>query len=132
VLPSKFDVQKSRMGLLIDEVGQMPYHSKVSGILEHRPIAGTLVGAKGMLIKPFLSSLILKMDTGSDLMLTNLAQEAFEAAGWPTKIMTGRYMFDLADNVRNTAPAKDSHLPGCHQIWTQSMEGLREAKMVST
>lgn len=52
---------------------------------------------------------------GSDLMLINLAREAFEAASWPTSINTGRYMFPLGDNTRNvavveTAEAKDSFL----------------------
>jgi hypothetical protein len=36
-------------------------------------------------------------------MLINLAEEAFKAAGWPTKVKSGRYMFDLANNTRNTA-----------------------------
>lgn len=36
-------------------------------------------------------------------MLLNLAQEAFDRAGWPTQVQTGRYMFELANNTRNTA-----------------------------
>jgi hypothetical protein len=36
------------------------------------------------------------------MMLISLAEEAFKAAGWPTKVKTGRYMFDLANNTRNT------------------------------
>jgi len=74
------------MPQLVLPFGQMPYHSKVSGKLEHRPIGSTLVGAKG-----------------SDLMLINLAKQAFEAASWPTTINTGRYMFPLDDNTRNVA-----------------------------
>jgi hypothetical protein len=40
---------------------------------------------------------------GSDLMLIRLAEKAFEASKWPTTISTGRYMFPLADNIRNVA-----------------------------
>lgn len=36
-------------------------------------------------------------------MLVNLAKAALESASWPTEIMTGRYMFELGDNVRNVA-----------------------------
>lgn len=36
-------------------------------------------------------------------MLINLAKETFRAAGWPTRVLTGRYMFDLANNTRSTA-----------------------------
>jgi hypothetical protein len=37
------------------------------------------------------------------MMLISLAEEAFKAAGWPTKVKTGQHMFDLANNTRNTA-----------------------------
>lgn len=67
-------------------VGQMPYQSRISGRLEHRPIGSTILGAKG-----------------SDLMLIKLAEAAFRAASWPTSVDVGRYMFPLADNVRNVA-----------------------------
>lgn len=67
--------------------GQMPYESRVSGRVEHRPIAGTFVGAQG-----------------SDLMLIKLAKRAFQMAKWPTTIDTGRYMFPVGDNRRNVAP----------------------------
>lgn len=69
----------------------MPYQSRVSGRQEHRPIASTLVGAKG-----------------SDLMLIKLAQAAFNAAGWPTKIDTGRYMYPLGNNLRNVAVLRET------------------------
>lgn len=32
---------------------------------------------------------------GSDLMLLNLAREAFKEAGWATKLSTGRYALKL-------------------------------------
>ncbi|KAF5614520.1 D-mandelate dehydrogenase [Fusarium sp. NRRL 25303] len=69
---------------LVLPFAQMPYLSKVSGRPEMRPIASTMIGAKG-----------------SDLMLIKLATEAFKKAGWPTSIQTGRYMYPVADNARN-------------------------------
>lgn len=36
-------------------------------------------------------------------MLIKLAEAAFRAASWPTSVDVGRYMFPLADNVRNVA-----------------------------
>lgn len=69
---------------LVLPFAQMPYLSKVSGRLEMRPIASTMIGAKG-----------------SDLMLIKLATEALKKAGWPTSIQTGRYMYPVADNARN-------------------------------
>ncbi|KAF9252091.1 hypothetical protein DTO006G1_2838 [Penicillium roqueforti] len=71
---------------LVLPFGQMPYQSRISGRLEHRPIGSTILGAKG-----------------SDLMLIKLAEAAFRAASWPTSVDVGRYMFPLADNVRNVA-----------------------------
>ncbi|KAI4220314.1 MAG: hypothetical protein L6R36_007711, partial [Xanthoria steineri] len=59
-------------------VGQNSYESRASGRTEHRPVIGSLVGAKG-----------------SDLMLIKLAHEAFESAGWQTEVHTGRYTFSL-------------------------------------
>ncbi|KAG4252847.1 hypothetical protein FPRO03_08296 [Fusarium proliferatum] len=69
---------------LVLPFAQMPYLSKVSGRLEMRPIASTMIGAKG-----------------SDLILIKLATEALKKAGWPTSIQTGRYMYPVADNARN-------------------------------
>jgi hypothetical protein len=47
-------------------------------------------------------------------MLIKLAKAAFESASWPTTIDTGRYMYSLADNVRNVANfvATDSQSDG--------------------
>ncbi|KAI1740718.1 putative amidase [Xylaria scruposa] len=73
---------------LVLPFAQMPYHSRISGRDEVRPIASTLIGAKG-----------------SDLMLIKLAAEAFKKASWPTIIQTGRYMYPLANNSRNVGPA---------------------------
>jgi hypothetical protein len=41
--------------------------------------------------------------SGGDLMLLNLAIAAFEKARWPTKVLTGRYAFQLGDGTRNVA-----------------------------
>ncbi|KAF5542839.1 amidase signature domain-containing protein [Fusarium phyllophilum] len=73
---------------LVLPFAQMPYLSKISGRHEMRPIASTMIGAKG-----------------SDLMLIKLATEAFTKAGWPTSIRTGRYMYPVADNARNVGSA---------------------------
>lgn len=68
----------------------MPYKSKISDRLEYRPIASTILGAKG-----------------SDLMLIKLAKAAFQAASWHTRLDVGRYMLPLGENLRNVAPAHD-------------------------
>jgi len=36
-------------------------------------------------------------------MLLNLAIAAFEKARWPTKVLTGRYAFQLGGGTRNVA-----------------------------
>jgi len=87
----KFISPVLHMPQLVLPFGQMPYQSRVSGRLEHRPIGSTLVGAKG-----------------SDLMLIDLARKAFKTASWPTTIDVGRYMFPLAENTRNVAEVKTS------------------------
>ncbi|KAI9670069.1 MAG: hypothetical protein M1817_004549, partial [Caeruleum heppii] len=69
---------------LVLPIGQKPYTSRISGNLEHRPIVGSMIAAKG-----------------SDLMLIKLAEAAFQAASWPTRVLTGRYTFELGKNVRN-------------------------------
>jgi hypothetical protein len=43
----KFISPVLHMPQLVLPFGQMPYQSRVSGRLEHRPIGSTLVGAKG-------------------------------------------------------------------------------------
>lgn len=40
---------------------------------------------------------------GSELMLIDLARQAFSAAHWPTTIKAGRLMFEIGDNVQHTA-----------------------------
>lgn len=59
-------------------VGQKAYDSRVSGREEFQPIVSTMVGA-----------------TGSDIMLLDLAKEVLEAAGRPTAVQTGRFMFGV-------------------------------------
>jgi hypothetical protein len=45
---------------------------------------------------------------GSDLMLSNLAESVLKSAKWPTSVNTGRFMFDLGENERNTAEVNDT------------------------
>lgn len=42
----------------------------------------------------------------SDEMLLNLAEAALKKAGWPTEVQTGRFAFELGNNVRNVADQK--------------------------
>ncbi|PMD44122.1 amidase signature enzyme [Hyaloscypha variabilis F] len=70
---------------LIVPIGQNPFESRVSGNTEYAPIIGSLIGVKG-----------------SDSMLLNVAHAALKNAGWPTTVLTGRYMFDLGNNTRNS------------------------------
>lgn len=86
----------------------MPYQSRISGILEHRPIGSTLVGAKGSQPLTLVMYLFLKFSPGSDLMLIKLATAAFKAASWPTTIATGRLMFPIWDNVRNVKDSQET------------------------
>jgi Asp-tRNA(Asn)/Glu-tRNA(Gln) amidotransferase A subunit family amidase len=76
---------------LVLPFAQMPYRSRISGRDEVRPVASTLMGAKG-----------------SDLMLIKLARAAFRKASWPTCIQTGRYMYPLGDNSRNVGSPNDN------------------------
>jgi hypothetical protein len=45
---------------------------------------------------------------GSDLMLVNLAREAFRAASWPSFVRTGTLMFELDENARNVKNRSDT------------------------
>ncbi len=38
---------------------------------------------------------------GSDMTMLKVGQETLEKAGWPTTVLTGRFMFDVGDNERN-------------------------------
>ena len=58
----------------------------MSGNEEYLPIVTSLLGAKG-----------------SDLVLANLAKAVLESNSRPVEVKTGRYMFELADNVGNVA-----------------------------
>ncbi|KAM5452134.1 hypothetical protein MaudCBS49596_003488 [Microsporum audouinii] len=66
-------------------VGQNPYKSRVSNQTEYAPIFSTLVGAPG-----------------TDLTLVKVAEDALKKAGWPTDILTGRFMFEVGDNERHS------------------------------
>ncbi|KAH8759977.1 amidase signature domain-containing protein [Diaporthe sp. PMI_573] len=89
----KFISPVLQMPQLVLPFAQMPYQSRISGT--QGPIASTLVGAKG-----------------SALMLIKLAQTAFDAAGWPTKIDTGRYMYPLGNNLCNVAVVHETFQNG--------------------
>lgn len=52
------------------------------------------------------------VETGSDSLLLALAKNAFEKAGWSTQVKTGRYAFDLGDNVRNTLSPNKGRMNG--------------------
>lgn len=40
--------------------------------------------------------------TGTDTMLLSIAQAALDHAGWPSHVLTGRNMFKIGDNTRNS------------------------------
>jgi len=44
-------------------------------------------------------------------MLIKLAKAAFESSSWRTSVATGRYMFPLADNLRNVADVGETQQP---------------------
>ncbi|KAM5460203.1 hypothetical protein MferCBS49748_007745 [Microsporum ferrugineum] len=68
---------------IVVPIGQNPYKSRVSNQTEYAPIFSTLVGAPG-----------------TDLTLVKVAEDALKRAGWPTDILTGRFMFEVGDNER--------------------------------
>ncbi|KAJ5116053.1 hypothetical protein N7456_000401 [Penicillium angulare] len=70
---------------IVVPIGQNPFESRVSGNIEYAPIVGSLVGPKG-----------------TDVMLLSIAQGALDYNGWPSKVLTGRNIFHLGDNVRNS------------------------------
>ncbi|KAF2658829.1 amidase signature enzyme [Lophiostoma macrostomum CBS 122681] len=70
---------------LVIPIGQNPYESKVSGLIEYAPIVTTLIGP-----------------ARSDQTLVDVASNALIQAGWPTTVLAGRLMFDLGDNDRNS------------------------------
>ncbi|KAF2820532.1 hypothetical protein CC86DRAFT_387012 [Ophiobolus disseminans] len=80
----KFLFPVLHMPQLVLPFAQIPYESRVTGNTEYRPIATTLIGAKG-----------------SDLMFIELAKAALSQASWPTRISTGRLMYPIGDNLRN-------------------------------
>ncbi|KLO88509.1 Uncharacterized protein LW93_3878 [Fusarium fujikuroi] len=98
---------------LVLPFAQMPYLSKVSGRPEMRPIASTMIGAKG-----------------SNLMLIRLATEAFKKAGWPTSIQTGRYMYPVADNATNVGSVSGESLAAyeTRQVAVQKLQREFENK----
>jgi len=75
-LTSKMLAPVLQIPQLVFPIGQKAYHSRISNRTEYRPIACTLVGARG-----------------SDLMLLKLGLDALRAADWPTGVLTGRNMW---------------------------------------
>ncbi|KAF1955681.1 putative amidase [Byssothecium circinans] len=69
---------------LVVPIGQNPYESRVSGLVEYAPIMTSLIGPPG-----------------SDEALVEIASGALKKAGWPTDVLTGRFMFAVDDNDRN-------------------------------
>lgn len=40
------------------------------------------------------------------MTLLKVAQDALSKAGWPTEVLTGRYMFELGDNERHSTTSE--------------------------
>ncbi|KAF7670922.1 hypothetical protein GT037_011050 [Alternaria burnsii] len=72
---------------LVVPIGQNSYDSDVSGLVEYAPIVTTLIGP-----------------SHSDKLLVEVASNTLKKAGWPSSVLTGRFMFEKGDNERNTAP----------------------------
>ena len=45
---------------------------------------------------------VLNICIGTELVMLRLAQEALEKAKWPTEVLTGRFMFHVGNNDRNS------------------------------
>jgi len=86
----KFISPALQMPQFVFPIGQNLYESKITGNAEYRPIATTLIGAKG-----------------SDLMLMKVVKAVLESASWPTRVLTGRYTFEVGNNTRNVADEGD-------------------------
>lgn len=70
-------------------VGQNPYQSRVSGREEFAPIFTTIVGGPH-----------------TDLTLLAVAQGTLDSAGWPSTVLTGRYMFQVGNNERHSTAGR--------------------------
>ncbi|KAI1365578.1 hypothetical protein F5Y08DRAFT_352689 [Xylaria arbuscula] len=57
-------------------IGSIPYESRVTKVTEQLPVVGTIIGA-----------------AGSDAMLVDIVQKAFEKSNRPRSVLTGRCMF---------------------------------------
>lgn len=60
---------------------QVPYESRINKRTEYLPVSASVMGARG-----------------ADLTLIRSVKEAFQKAGWPTHVDTGRYTFPLDQN----------------------------------
>lgn len=78
---------------LVVPLGQNPYDSEVSGLVEYAPIVTSLIGP-----------------SDSDRLLVDLAAATLQDANWPTAVLTGRLMFEKGDNERNAALAPKQKL----------------------
>lgn len=45
---------------------------------------------------------------GNELVMLRLAQEALEKAEWPTEVLTGRFMFHVGNNDRNSVKQSET------------------------
>ncbi|KAI0517462.1 putative amidase [Xylaria bambusicola] len=61
---------------LVAPIGSIPYESRVTKATEQLPVVGTIIGA-----------------AGSDAMLVDIVQKAFEKNNRPRSVLTGRFMF---------------------------------------
>ncbi|KAJ3580057.1 hypothetical protein NPX13_g506 [Xylaria arbuscula] len=61
---------------LVAPIGSIPYESRVTKVTEQLPVVGTIIGA-----------------AGSDAMLVDIVQKAFEKSNRPRSVLTGRFMF---------------------------------------
>ncbi|EED16521.1 hypothetical protein TSTA_016010 [Talaromyces stipitatus ATCC 10500] len=63
---------------IVVPIGQLPYLSRISGNIEYLPVSGSIMGTPG-----------------SDLDLVHLVNNFWEQVGRPTKILTGKTMFNV-------------------------------------
>lgn len=64
-------------------------------------------------------------------MLIKLAKAAFEKASWPITINTGRYMYPLANNLRNVAPPSQD-TPNTYHQTRQAIVAVQQTQCLPT
>ncbi|KAH7318121.1 amidase signature domain-containing protein [Stachybotrys elegans] len=76
---------------LLVPFAQLPYQSRISAETEYRAVFGSVIGPRG-----------------SDLMVAQIVERAFELANWRNRVDTGRFSFPIGKNSRNV---DDKHVP---------------------